>query len=178
MKKVAIVALLFLNTFEALSQEFDNKYLLSIIHLELNNDLREEIRNFFKRDIPKKSHTIPFHISDKIVFIDFTPFKEEIFTINDFPIDLEILKTRGAFREKYKFESFSSEALGDLLPIKPNNLILYFSKPIGNVLAVELTDFEMRLPNNIKFGKGFRILFLFNEKGLIEKYFWKAFLYN
>lgn len=178
MLKIIIIILLLLSTYDSLSQELDSRCLLSLIYIESNNELNKEIRNFFKRDIPKKSRIIPFQVSDKIVFIDITPFKEDLVAISQLPIDLDIFKARNAFKEKYKFESFSSGALGNLLPVKPDNLILRFSKPIGNILAVELTDFEMRLPNSVKFGKGFRILFVFNEKGLIEKFFLRTFVYN
>jgi len=178
MLKISIIILFFCNPVYVFSQELDSKYPLSIIYLEFNQELNKEIRNFFKKDIPKKSKNIPVHISDEIAFIDIEPFKDEISTISQFPISLDVLTVRSAFKNQYKFEPFKNEVMTDLLPIKSDNLVLHFSKPIDNILAVELTDFDLKLTNGIKFGKGFRILFLFNEKGLIENYFWKTFIYN
>lgn len=62
------------NAYHSMAQELDNKYLLSVIYIERNAELNKEVRDFFKRDISKKSKVIPYHISDEILFIDISQF--------------------------------------------------------------------------------------------------------
>ncbi|MBT30054.1 MAG: hypothetical protein CMO01_10380 [Thalassobius sp.] len=64
-----------------------------------------------------------------------------------------------------------------MLPNNPDNLILHFSKPIGNILAVEIANIELNSPKGV-FGIGFSMLFVFDENGLIDKVFRRSTVYN
>lgn len=153
----------------ASAQNLDDKYLLSVIYLKSNKELSQEVVAFFKKDIPKKESEIPFHISDRITFLKIEPFKNDLidsqieFTIND---------------KRDEFESFSDSLISQILPADKNNLILNFSKPIDNILVLELTNFDIEATKGARFGRGFRILFSYGQDGLIDKAFWKTFIYN
>ncbi len=174
LKSMLIIVILFFNSFNIMCQELDNKYLLSIIYLKSNTEINKEIKAFFKKDIPKNVKNVPFHVSDEIIFLDIETFKDSLLEFYD-NIDTIILESQRAFEEH---KTYRLEILKSLLPVSADDLILYFSKPVGNILVAELTNFDMSANSGIKFGKGFRILFLFNEMGNIEKVYTKTFIYN
>lgn len=174
---ILIIIVLFSNSFNIMCQELDNKYLLSIIYLRSNLEINKEIKEFFKKDISKKAKYVPFHISDEITFIDIETFKDSILEFDD-EFDAGILETKGVFEKQYGFKTYKLEILKNLLPVSAGDLTLYFSKPIGNTLVMELTNFHMSANSGIKFGKGFRIIFQFNERGTIENVYKKTFIYN
>lgn len=178
MFKIIIVAILIFKSFSVSAQSVDNKYLIAIIAIKSDQKLDREIRSFFSKDIPKESNFVSLHIAKKISLIDIEPFREEIANIDQSSIDISVFEAEDAFTAMYGFSPFENKILGGLIPAKHENLILYFSKPIGNFLAAELTNFDMDLTSGVRFGKGFRILFQFNQKGLIENIFWRTYIYN
>lgn len=161
-----------------MSQEFDNKYLISIIYIKSNDALKDEIRSFFKKDIPKKSSEISFHVSDKITFIDVYPYRDEIAPILNSKLGFSVFDSKEGFKKNYMFEPVESGYMKELLPTSSQNLTLQFSKPIDNFLVAELMNFDSNKTNGIKFGKGLRMLFVFNKKGLVDRVYTKSFIYN
>jgi len=176
-RPILIIIVLFSNSVNIMSQEIDNKYLLSIIYLRSNLEINKEIKEFFKKDISKNAKYVPFHISNEICYIDIEIFKDSILEF-DSKFDAAIIVSKRDFEKEYGFTTFKLEILKNLLPVSDGDLTLYFSKPIGNILVMEFTNFHMSANSGIKFGKGFRILFQFNERGTIENVYRKTFIYN
>jgi len=113
----------------------------------------------------------------EICYIDIEIFKDSILEF-DSKFDAAIIVSKRDFEKEYGFTTFKLEILKNLLPVSDGDLTLYFSKPIGNILVMEFTNFHMSANSGIKFGKGFRILFQFNERGTIENVYRKTFIYN
>lgn len=159
--------------------QVDNKYLVSVIYLNTQTDITERVNDFFVKDIPKKSMGIPFYIEDSLSFVDIEPFKEAIIdndSINGF--DFKTIGLRGAFRSEYYFDPIKTDFLGELMPFDGSKLILTFSKVYGNVLIAEITNFKINKLKGVRFGRGYRILFLFDEKGMVTTTYEKTFIYN
>ena len=177
LKMTFIIAMLFIS-FNVQSQDIDSKYLMAIIHLKSDVELNKNIKTFFKREIRRKSKFVPFDVSDRISFIGIEPFKDSVLSNqNKFDFETEILNELGDFQKKYYFKSVENKLLNNLLPITDDNLVLTFSKPIGNFLVAQVAHRNMSY-SGIRFGKGFVILFLFDENGMIAKTFEQTFVYN
>jgi len=160
----------------SMSQEIDKKYLVSIIHLQSNHSLDKEIRFCFKKMVPKKGPVL-YKFSKEISFIDIGVFKKDLKEYSGkLPFDVRVLETKGKFKSKFNFEPHSNE-FDKLLPTNNNGLILHFSKPIKNILILEISKSDM-YSSAIKFGKGLRILLMFNDEGFVEKTFTKNIVYN
>ena len=155
-----------------------SKNLVSVIYLNSQEDLISRVKDFFRREVPKKSKVIPFWIDDRLFFIDMEPFNEVISNnpkVIDWP-EIDSLQSRKWFKGKFYFEPESTNFLGNLIAPSSEKLILNFSKSYGNVLIAEITDFKMG--KEMKLGKGYRIMFIFNEHGLVNKTYEKTFVYN
>ena len=139
-----------------------------MLYIKSDEKLVHEIRGFFKKDIARKEFGVPFRISDRIIATDLRPFKDDL--ENGDEIMQSILSR--------DFKPYSNTTLPDLLPMNQSSLILYFSEPIDNYLVVELTDSSIEKTEGVRFGKGFKMLFLFDERGLIKNVYSKALIYN
>ncbi len=174
---VSITVLLCSST--SFSQEIDCNYLSSIIYLKVNHEINDQIRQFFRIKPKRKGDDLNFSVSNKIIFWDIEPFKKDIFEIwQNYGFQSETLKEEGGYRQKYSFETFTNDNLNKILPKNEESLHLYFSRPIGNTLIVEITNIGLDDNLSIRFGKGFRILFFFNDEGLVERVFSSTFVYN
>ncbi|WP_196889615.1 hypothetical protein [Aureivirga sp. CE67] len=178
MKNIVITILSVLCfTTSVVSQELINqKYLVSLIKMETDNKLNKEIKSFFKIKRSKKTSTL-FQVSSEISFIDIEVFKDELKEHkNILPFDFELLEAKEEFKSKYSYEAIKND-FQDLLPSGDEYLFIHFSKPIGNLLTLQLSNHDLNsLP--IKYGKVMQILFLFDEKGLVKNIYTKTFLYN
>ena len=177
MKKITLSLFLILSMINiSLSQTLEQKNLISIIYLQSNSDLNNEIESVFKKSL-KKGDRITYQISNKLNFIDVDVFKEDLMCcIEGLAFDFELLNNRDAFRNKFQFES-EVNTFSELLPNRQGSLIAHFSKPIGNLLVIELSDRDFSsLP--FKQGKALKIIFLFDDKGLVDKVFTKTLIYN
>lgn len=174
---IIVVSVLYSITESAVSQEVINdKYLVSLIKLETDNKLNKEISSFFKKKCSKKINTL-FQISKKISFINIDVFKSELKKHkNILPFDFNLLANKEKFQLKYNYQDFDNK-FHELLPSGDEYLFVHFSKPIGNLLTIQVSDSDLSfLP--LKFGRVMQILFLFNEKGFIKNIYTKTFLYN
>ena len=161
------------------SQGIDCKYLSTIIYLKVNPEINEEIRRFFRLKKQRKGSSVNLSISDKVAFWDIAPFKEEITdTLEKYGLTQEILKNESLYEQKYGFETITQVNLSKILPKSEGPLKVYFSKPVGNTLIVEITNIEYKSNLPLRFGKGFRILFFFSEEGLIEGVRTSTAIYN
>jgi hypothetical protein len=160
-----------------MSQEMINqKYLVSLIKMETDNKLNKEIKSFFKKKYSKKINTL-FQISKKISFINIEIFKDELKEHkNILPFNFELLENRADFKSKYGYKPIDND-FQELLPSGNKYLFIHFSKPIGNLLTIQLSNYDLSsLP--IKFGRVMQILFLFDDKGFVKSVYTKTFLYN
>ena len=161
------------------TQEIDCKYLSTIIYLKVNPEINEEIRQFFRLKKQRKGSSVSLNISDKIVFWDIEPFKEDIAeTLEPYGLTQDVLKDESLYEQKFGFETITQVSLSQILPKSESPLKVYFSKPVGNTLIVEITNIEYKSNLQVRFGKGFRILFLFNDEDLIEAVHTSTSIYN
>jgi len=177
LKNIVLTIILFSSMSNMLlSQTIDQKNLVSIIHLESNENLKKEIASFFKIKFSKKTN-INYQISKKVSFINIEMFKNELkCCYENLSFDYKELDQKGKFKEKYFFES-EENSFQKVLPANSNGLIIHFSKPIGNLLIVELSNHDFDL-SPIKLGKGLQIIFLFNNEGFVDRVFTKALIHN
>lgn len=166
-KKLWLIFVLFtLVTNSSFSQEIDTKYLLSIIYLQNDKVLNDKVKSTFKKEIKRKK-SVHFEIADKISFIDTRAFEKELKKEN-----INLTKDL----KNTKFEAFDN-SFKDLLSNDENGIKIHFSKPIDNILILELSSKDLNsLP--IKLGKSILVLFIFNEKGFIEKTYTKSIINN
>ena len=90
----------------------------------------------------------------------------------------DVLKDESLYEQKFGFETITQVSLSQILPKSESPLKVYFSKPVGNTLIVEITNIEYKSNLQVRFGKGFRILFLFNDEDLIEAVHTSTSIYN
>ena len=113
-------------------------------------------------------------------FIDIEPFKQ---AIKDSIVKIDwhgvnTLDSRGGFKSQYYFDPVKTDYLGYLIPCDQEKLILNFSKVYGNILVAEIANFRMNEYKGVKFGRGYRIIFLFDKRGTISQTYEKTFIYN
>jgi hypothetical protein len=173
---ITILLVLFVVKLTVSQEMIDQKYLVSLIKVETDSKLNKEINFFFKKKCSKKINTL-FQISKKISFIDIDVFKDELKDHkNILPFNFELLEDKIDFRSKYSYKAVENDFQG-LLPSGEEYLFINFSKPIGNLLTIRLSTYDLStLP--IKLGRVMQVLFLFDEKGLVKNVYTKTFLYN
>ena len=157
--------LFFLINISMMSQEVESKYLKSIIFLQSNEEIGKEIKNIYKKEF-KEYCSIPFQISKKISFQEigvFEDYLEKNINIDQF------------YKENY-FESFDNN-LSELLPRRKKSIKIHFSKPVGNLLLIELSPKELS-GSPFKFGTTIKVLLFFDDKGRIKDSFFESFINN
>jgi hypothetical protein len=148
--------------------QIDNRYLVSVIYLNTNKRVADRVNRFFDKEVSKRSKSISFYIDDSVRFIDVRPFIELV--------KKETLGTEHLLEAENKFSPVKTDFLGQLIPAGEEKLMLIFSKIYGNMLAAEVTTSDPS--EKIKFGKGYRILFVFDDRGIVSKTYEQGFLYN
>ena len=158
MKKATIIIFLIFCSCKTINNLSNDKYNQAINYLSIN--LTEQ----------------PFHIVDTLIYISQTNrFKERKGIENNLAqIDsLENLDKKYRFKnEYYKFNKNEKLAI--------NNV--YFSKPIGDILDVEIVNnrgnYKNKHKNLTSFGTSFMYRFKFNKKCEIEKVNVMEHIYN
>ena len=139
---------------------------------QLSNDKYNLVINYFNINLKEQ----PFHIVDTLIYISQTNSFKERKVIKNYlsQIDsLENLDKKYRFKnEYYKFNKNEKLAI--------NNV--YFSKPIGNILDVEIVNNRRNYKNNHKnltsFGSSFMYRFRFNKKSEIVEVNVMEHIYN
>jgi hypothetical protein len=148
--------------------QIDNRYLVSVIYLNTNKNIADRVNRFFDNVVSERSKSIPFYIDDSVRFIDVKPFIALV--------KKETLDSEHVLEAENKFSPVKTDFLGQLIPAGEDKLILIFSKIYGNMLAAEVTTSDPS--GKIRFGSGYRILFVFDDRGMVSKTYEQAFLYN
>ncbi|TAE47184.1 MAG: hypothetical protein EAZ06_09545 [Cytophagales bacterium] len=160
MKKIILVIISFFNLISVKSQSNnDCRYLMVITYLKSDSAIIQKVKNTF---LGKKKNKVglDFSVHKGIQFLDLSSFKLD--SIECKPL----LKYLG--NEK-KFNPYNSVFL-EKLKLKSNTTYhLIFSEPIENYLVVEFCNYAPpEINRKIKFGLGLRILFRFDEFGIID----------
>jgi len=177
-KLIAVLALVVLVESNVKAQsDHECKYLSVITYLRTNVEINDRIKMFFPGIVKKKEKFIEFNLYDLIGFLGIVGMQKQILE-KGFLFDGDSLNAV-SFSKKYFFMPIKSEFLTGLK--WENNsakLFLSFSKPVGNYLMVELTDFDPELTGGRKFGNAMQFFFKFSSSGVIEDKLYAGSAYN
>ena len=141
-----------------------------------NQNLNNEIQEFFKKDIKKGQWTI--QSQTKTSFISILPFQDDLEQhINELGFQLDSLSSIES-RRRLSFQQKDIEASAPKSNKDSPNLFVQLSNPIGNLLAMEINNLEISPHDKIKMGKGLRVLILFDNNQNVYKIFTKKLSYN
>jgi hypothetical protein len=143
-------------------------------NVEFNNQIKEYI-NFTNRR--NKTKFIEFNISPWIKFIEIRQFKDRI-NPDSIGLNKENVFDDRMYYKTYNFEPFKSIFLEKNTEKNESEFYLTFSKVIGNTLLVEILNFDNHPHIIRRFGSGVKILFIFDQLGLIKTTLFNKVLYN
>lgn len=154
------------------------KYFDVISYLKTNIVINNEIKSY--RTIPKaekNSKYLDFNILPWIEFITFEQFKNEA-NLDSTGIDREVLMNDQLYYDTYHFEPLKSTLLEKTIERNDAKLFLTFSKVIGNTLLAEILNSD-NTPHRIRrMGSGVKLLFVFDQQGMIQRVYTYPVLYN
>lgn len=154
------------------------KYFQVLSFINTNTEFNKQVKsslNLYK--IKKRTKFIEFNVSPWIMFIEIRQFKDKIHP-DSFELDKEIVSNDRLYYKRYNFEPYKSSYLEKTLEKRNASLYLSFSKVIGNTLLVEILNYDNN-PKIIKrIGRGVKILFLFDQFGIITRTLFHPVLYN
>lgn len=180
MKKAIIFIFIMLCNLNVFSQDIDKKYYASVLFIQTSEQVKDSIELFLKENkMLKKRQEFTcnsFTISDEINFIDINPFINKLNSENS--VNKDLLNN---YRNKYQFESYTLPELKELSASNNSRLRLFFSKPIENILVAEfvyMMNMEGNYKTNTIFGRGYRLIFIFDDNNNINKALYTSIIYN
>jgi len=146
------------------SQDVDRKYI--------------EVYNYFKGI--KQGIEGSVNVSPVIRYISIGTFLNGLDNLGDEIIAAE-LKDKDTFYKKNYFDPFINKSIDTIFSnAKTYNTYLLFSKPVGNILLVEVRNGHYNL-KNLKtpyFGTAMKYLFIFNNQNKIAQVLKDTVVYN
>jgi hypothetical protein len=179
MKVLSLIFVLFIVGGTSYPQTNDEcKYFQVITFIKTNAELNSQIKDFLTLDKKsKKEKFIEINISPWIQFIEFRQFKDKV-SADSVDVSKEIISDDRLYYKTYYFEPYRSTFLESTTGKTAAKLYLTFSKMVGNTLLVEILNFDNH-PNIIRrIGSGVKILFVFDQAGLIKSTLFARIAYN
>jgi len=173
-----IIGLLILNDVHAQVTNDECKYFQIISFIRTNTEFNNQLKNYVTLDKKsKKEKFVELGFSPWIQFIEFRQFKDKIIA-DSAGISKEVIFNDRLYYKTYYFDPIKSSLLENCTSKSEAKLYLTFSKLIGNTLLVEILDFDNH-PNIIRrIGSGVKILFVFDQFGLIKSTLFARIAYN
>ena len=157
-------------------QEPDPKKLLAIIHLQTDDEAKQKINAAFPYMKKLNQKEQGFFINQDVWYISLQVFNE---TIVKHPHGFDSSGLFGrSFDSIHYFFPYLDTLHSKIIDRKSKRLFLTFSKPIDNILIAELLDSTFIQSPNFRLGYCLRILFVYNDKGMIEKAFYNSAYFN
>jgi hypothetical protein len=154
------------------------KYLSVLTYMRTNSKFNKQLKEHLSlKKIEKKQIYFEFNINPVIEFLDILEFKDKL-NYDSLSIDKTTFMNDRLFYEKNHFDTFESVFLGQIIEKNSSKYYLTFSKPFGNLLIVEMLNFENRINRVRRFGSGVKILIHFNNNGLIGGVYFNTVMYN
>jgi hypothetical protein len=158
---VIILGLFLIQNISFCQDDIDGKYLMALLYLKTNEDINKEIKTYIQTNSKKKEKFINFKVSSRIEYIRFNYF-DDILKNKEFGIDSTLFEDHLLFDSAFTFPPYEVSGLDDIIDSKNSKVILYFSKPMDNLLVAEIRH------ENSNFGKykmGNVVILLFIFKG-------------
>lgn len=174
---VIIVTVIYNNIYAQHSD--DCKYFQVLTYIKYNSEFSNQLKPYLdfnrKRD---KAKYIDVNVTPWIEFIEIRQFKDSIIA-DSVRINKEILSNDRLYYQTYNFEPYKSTLLeknvsrnGDV------GLYLTFSRIIGNTLLVEILNSDNQPHRIRRIGKGVKMLFIFDQSGIIKTVLFNRVYYN
>jgi hypothetical protein len=188
--------ILYFISFNLCSQTLDEKYITASKYVSDSINLCQEfeIDKSKKMNMELKKHFAGFKVSNEINFLNITSnMYKNVQIKNNIKLDSLFINDT-IFHKNCYFNTFQNEQLSNLTTNPESVFILYFSKPIGNMLMVEILFCQslwlsklhkdkhykgrksylnyIRVNENYEqnhmFGDALRMLFIFDEDKLVQ----------
>jgi hypothetical protein len=143
----------------------DCKYFQVISYIRTHEEFNRQIMPFLLNK--KKTKFLDFNVSPWIQFMEYRQFKEKV-NADSLGINRQVISNDRLFFEKYNFAPFKSSFLEKTISNVESKFYLTFSQVIGNSLMVEILNFDNNPHIVRRLGSGVKILFIFDQTGLIE----------
>ena len=177
MKKLLIPFLLVLaNPIFSQSAE-ECKYFEILTYLRTTKHVNQQIKEYSDHLIKTKDKYVEFNVSPWIDFLGIREFRN-IVNPDSVGISKELITDEESFYRTYYFKSYKSRLLDSIIERNDSKLFLTFSNPIGNCLVVELLNFNTEMFRGRKFGRGVKMLFIFDTAGGIKNVLFNGLIYG
>lgn len=154
------------------------KFLTALAYMRTNEKFNSLLKEYLPLNkVERKTKYVEFNVSSLVEFVEITEFKNKI-NYDSVPVERTVFTDDRLFYSKYHFEPFKSDFLEALFEKSQARYTLTFSIPIGNILLVEVLNYENLANRARRFGTGVKILFVFDTRGVIASADLNTIVYN
>jgi len=176
--KIILLSFLFVFTKPVFAQSGDEcKYFEVLTYLHTNRTINEQIKKYSLGIVKLKTKFVEFNVSPWVEFLQIVDFRDRA-NPDNVSISKELINDDKLFYKKYYFDPFKSHLLDSVIERNESKLYLTFSKPIENFLIAEILNFNSEMLRGAKYGRGVRMLFIFNSTGSIKNVIFNNALYH
>lgn len=173
-----IIAIVIYNNIYAQHSD-DCKYFQVLTYIKYNAEFSNQLKTYLEFNRTRnKAKCIDINVTPWIEFIEIRQFKDSVIA-DSVGINKETLSNDRLYYQTYNFEPYKSTLLEKSVSRNGDvSLYLTFSKVVGNTLLVEILNSDNQPHRIRRIGKGVKILFIFDQSGIIKTSLFNRVYYN